>query len=193
MRTKGNAWLASIVIGILIIAAGIFLLVSPSENGSSTGNDTLKTLVGIGVFGFCVYCIFKAFQSKDNNRLFIPYLAQGLLDIILLLLLITINEREVETKVLVVIIIACWLMIFGFFEIIHAKRDSDNQHRIRNGSILILAGAAVLIIPLLLKMESVLFLGIVALVFGAVKVVQGLIRKVRTDEGSSGGGRSGLF
>lgn len=191
-KTK-SAWLISIVIGILIIAAGIFLLVSPSTGEDSAGNDTVKTFLRIGVFGFCVYCIFKAYQSKDNNRLFIPYLAQGLLNIVLLLLLLTINEKEVETKVLVVIIIACWLMIFGFFEIIHARRSSDNQHRIRNGSLLILAGLAVLIIPLLLRMESVLFLGIVALVFGVFKIAQGLISKVRTDEGNSGGGRSGLF
>ncbi len=197
----GASWLISIVIGVLIIAAGIFLLVSLPGDGNNAGNETtknagnetLRTLVGIGVFGFCVYCIFKAFQSKDNNRLFIPYLAQGLLDIILLLLLITINEEEVKTPVLVEIIIACWLMIFGFFEIIHAKRDNESQHRIRNGSLLILAGIGILIIPLLLlNMQSVLFIGIVALVFGVFKVVQGLISKVRSD-GDNSGGRSGLF
>lgn len=188
----GPSWLISIVIGILIIAAGILLLVSSSENGNNAGNDTLKTLVGLGVFAFCAYFIFKAFQSKNDNSLFIPYLAQGLLDIVLLLLLLTIDEKEVETKVLVVIIIACWLMIFGFFEIIHARRSSDNQHRLRNGSLLILAGVAVLIIPLLLRLESVIFLGIVALVFGVIKVVQGLVSKVRTDGGNSGG-RSNLY
>lgn len=184
---SGAAWLKSIVIGILIIAVGIFLLVSPAD-----GNNVLKTLVGIGVFVYCLFNIYKAVQHKNDNSLFIPYLAHGLLDIVLFLLLITINEKNVETPVLVEIIIACWLIVFGFFEMIRGRRDTDNQHRIRNGSLLLLSGIAVLIIPLLLNLKSVIFLGIVALVFGVVKIVQGLVNKVRTDEGSSGG-RSGLY
>lgn len=181
---KSASWLFNIVVGILIVAAGIFLLVSPKD-----GKNVLSTLVGIGVFVFCIYNIFKAIQNKSDNRLFIPYLAQGLLDIVLLLLLITIPDK---TQVLIGIIIACWLIVFGFFEIIHARRSDDNRHRIRNGSLLIIAGIAVLLIPLLLRLDSVIFIGIAALVLGVVKTVQGLLYKVRTDERTSGG-RSNLY
>jgi uncharacterized membrane protein HdeD (DUF308 family) len=160
------------------------LLVSPKD-----GKNVLSTLVGIGVFVFCIYNIFKAIQNKNDNRLFIPYLAQGLLDIVLLLLLITIPDK---TQVLIGIIIACWLIVFGFFEIIHARRSDDNRHRIRSGSLLIIAGIAVLLIPLLLRLDSVIFIGIAALVLGVVKTVQGLLYKVRTDERTSGG-RSNLY
>lgn len=184
MKPNNNSsWLASIIIGILIVAVGIFLLVSPKD-----GNGALNVLVGIGVFIYCLFNIFKAVQNKDNNSLFIPHLAHALLDIVLLLLLITIPN----TPQLIGIIIACWLIVFGFFEVIHARKTNDNQHRIRNGSLLILAGVAVLIIPLLLSMESAIFLGVVALIFGAVKVIQGLIGKVRLDERTSGG-RSNLY
>lgn len=180
---KSASWLFDIIIGVLIIAAGIYLLVSPGG-----GSNVLSTLVGIGVFIYCIYNIFKAIQSKNDNRLFIPYLAQGLLDIVLLLLLITIPN----TPQLVGIIIACWLIVFGFFEIIHARRSEESRHRIRNGTLLILAGVGVLVIPLLLQLHSVIFIGIVALVIGVVKTVQGLLYKVRTDERTSGG-RSNLY
>lgn len=176
----------SIIIGILIIAAGIFLLVSPD------GNSVLKAFVGIGVFVYCLFNIYKAVQHKNDNSLFIPYLAHGLLDLVLLLLLITINEKNVETPVLVEIIVACWLIVFGFFDMIRARRDSSSQHGVRNGSLLILAGLGVLIIPLLLGMHSAVFLGIVAIVFGVIKVIIGLVSKVRIEEGTSGG-RPGLF
>jgi uncharacterized membrane protein HdeD (DUF308 family) len=180
---KSASWLFDIVMGVLIIAAGIYLLVSPTD-----GSNVLSILVGIGVFIYCVYNIFKAIQSKNDNRLFIPYLAQGLLDIVLLLLLITIPN----TPQLVGIIIACWLIVFGFFEIIHARRSDESRHRIRNGTLLILAGVGVLVIPLLLQLHSVIFIGIVGLIIGVVKTVQGLLYKVRTDERTSGG-RSNLY
>ena len=148
----------------------------------------LNILVGIGVFLYCIFNIFKAVQNKDDNQLFIPYLAHGLLDIVLLLLLISIPN----TPKLVAIIIACWLIVFGFFEIIHGRRSSENKHQLRNGSLLILTGVGVLVIPLILSLDSAMFIGIVALVIGVVKTVQGLICKVNVDKRTSGG-RSNLY
>jgi uncharacterized membrane protein HdeD (DUF308 family) len=188
---KNKSWLFDVVIGILIIAAGIFLLVSPKDGK----NDVLKGLVGIGVFLFCVFNIYRAVQTKNDNRLFIPYLVQGLLDIVLLLLLITIpedRENPEATLVLVSIIIACWMMVFGFFEIIHARIDGDGSHRLRNGALLMLTGVGVLVIPLLLGWDSAVFIGIAGIFIGIGKTVQGLLCKVRSDEHSSGG-RSNLF
>lgn len=182
---KGTPWWLDVVIGVVIIAVGIFLLVSPGS-----GNNILKTLVGIGVFVFCLYNIYRALKTKNDNRLFIPYLAQGLLNIVLLLLLITIPEDQVNpetTLVLVGIIIACWMIVFGFFEIIHARKDGDGGRRMRSGALLLLAGLGVLIIPLLLRWDSVIFIGIVGIIIGVVKTVQGLLYKVRSDERSSGG------
>jgi len=180
---KNASWLLSVIVGVLIIAAGILLLVSPGD-----GNRVLVFLVGLGVLVFCIFNIFKAIQFKNDNRLFIPYLAQGLLDIVLLLLLISIPK----TPELLGIIIACWLIVFGFFEIVHARQESENRHRIRAGVLLLLAGVGVLVIPLLLSLNSVVFLGIVALVIGIIKTVQGLISKVRANERTSGG-RSNLY
>jgi uncharacterized membrane protein HdeD (DUF308 family) len=181
----------SIVIGILIIAAGIFLLVSPKDGK----NDVLKALVGIGVFLFCVFNVYRAVQTKNDNRLFIPYLVQGLLDIVLLLLLITIPEDRNNPEaslVLVSIIIACWMMVFGFFEIVHARRDGDSSPRLRTGALLIVTGVGVLVIPLLLGWDSAVFIGIAGIIIGIVKTIQGLLFKVRAEEHGSGG-RSNLF
>ena len=181
---KNTPWWLSVVVGVLIIAVGIFLLVSPKD-----GNDVLTFIVGLGVFIFCIINIVKAIQSKNDNRLFIPYLAQALLDIVLLLLIISIPN----TPELLGIIIACWLFIFGFFEIIQKRQDGEDRGRlIRNGSFLMLAGIGVLIIPFLIGLDQIIFIGIVALIIGVVKTVQGFIYKVRSDERTSGG-RSNLY
>ncbi len=175
---KSTPWWLDVVIGVVIIAAGIFLLVSPAN-----GSGVLSTLVGIGVLIYCLFNIYKAVQTKNDNRLFIPYLAQGLLDLVLLLLLISIPN----TPSLVGIIIACWMIVFGFFEIIHTRSDGDGGRRTRNGWLLLLAGIGVLIVPLLLRIDSVIFIAIVGLVIGVVKTVQGFLYKVRRDEGGSDG------
>jgi uncharacterized membrane protein HdeD (DUF308 family) len=188
MKSDRKSWWLNVLIGVVIIVAAIFLLVSTGDQNSATeggysGSNILSTLVGIGVLVFCLYNIFKAVQTKNDNRLFIPYLTQGLLDLVLLLLLISIPN----TPQLAGIIIACWMIVFGFFEIIHARGDGDKGHRIRNGSLLLLAGIGVLVIPLLLRIDSAIFVAIVGLVIGVVKTVQGFLYKVKTDEGGSGG------
>lgn len=188
---KAAPWWLNIVAGIIIVAVGIFLLVSPGG-----GNDFLTYAVGFGVFIYCIYNIIKALQHKDDNRLFIPYLAHALLDLVLLLLIIAIPSSKPgisghEISQLIGIIIGCWLIIFGFFEVI-SKRAGSGEHRVRNGLLLILAGACMLLILVLVQIQYVIFLGIVALLIGIIKTVQGLVVKVRTDERTTGG-RSNLF
>lgn len=189
---KATPWWLNVVAGIIIIALGIFLLVSIID-----GNGFLTYVVGLGIFIFCIYNVIKAMQHKNDNRLFIPYLAHGLLDLVLLLLVITIPSSQPGVKgpqvsQLIGIIISCWLIIFGFFEMISKKMSDNQRHRIRNGSLLLLTGVAALLILLLIQINYVVFLGIVALIVGIIKIIQGLMNKVR-DDGQGASSRSSLF
>ncbi|MGI5849764.1 MAG: DUF308 domain-containing protein [Christensenellales bacterium] len=181
---KGMPWWLAIIIGVLIIAAGIFLLVSPSD-----GRDVLIFIVGLGVLLYSLYNFYRAIQSRDDNRIFIPFLAHGLLDIVLFLLILFINK----SPALLSVILSCWLIVFGLFGIIHARQDGgDNHRRIRINTFLMLIGLGLLIIPFILSIDPVVFLGIIALAFGVMKTIQGIISKVRLDESTSGG-RSNLL
>ncbi len=181
---KGMPWWLNVIIGVLIIVAGILILAN-----TTAGNEVLIILVGIGVLIYSIFNIYKAVQFRNDNRLFIPYLAQGLLDLVLLLLIITINN----SPVLLGIVIACWLIVFGFFEILHARRDGgDDNHRIRIGTLLLIAGIALIVISLLFQDGFMIFLGILALIIGLIKTIQGIMYKVRYDERTSGG-RSNLL
>ena len=189
---KKLPWWLNVVIGVAIIAAAIFLLVSPDD-----GNEFLTFAVGFGVFVFFVYNVIKAIQFKNDNRLFIPYLAHGLLDLILFILIISIpssrpGDLGPEASQLIGIIIACWLIIFGFFEVIRKKSGETDAHFLRNGLLLILSGAVVLFILLLTQLNYVIFIGIVAILIGVVKTVQGFLNKARENDQASGG-RPGLF
>lgn len=179
---KNSLWWLSVVIGIAIVAAGIFLLVSPKD-----GNNVLSFLVGAGVFVFCLYNIIKAIQSKNDNRVFIPYLAHGLLDLVLFLLIIAIPA----SSKLLGVILACWMLVFGFFGIIQRKKESNNQN-LRNGILLMLAGLGVLVLPFLFSIDQVVFIGVVALLIGVIKTIQGFLIKAR-ENGQNSSGSSGLF
>lgn len=194
MKSNGRAtpWWLNVVAGIMVIALGIFLLVSTID-----GNGFLTVVVGVGLFIYCVYNIIKALQHKNDNSLFIPHLAHGLLDLVLLLLIITIPSSRPgvtgpQVSQLIGIIISCWLIIFGFFEMISKKNADSSQHRLRNGLLLFITGAVALLILLLIQINYVTFLGIVALLVGIIKIVQGLMNKVKNDEFGTGS-RSGLF
>jgi uncharacterized membrane protein HdeD (DUF308 family) len=194
MKSVGKAtpWWLNVVAGILIIAAGIFLLVSPQD-----GNDFLTVVVGVGIFIFCLYNIIKAVQNRNDNRLFIPYLAHGLLDLVLLLLVITIPSDKIgsdKTQIsqLIGIIISCWLIIFGFFMLISKKSQNENPNSIRNGLFLVIAGAGILLILLFVQIVYVIFLGILALIIGIIKILQGIMYKARDNDRTSGS-RQGLF
>lgn len=183
---KNMSWWLAIVIGVLIIAAGIFLLISPK-----IGLDVLVFLVGLGVLVYGAYNIYIAVKAKSNHREFAPYLVHGLLDIILLLLIIIITD----TPALLGIIIACWFIIFGFFDIVQARKEIDNddkRRRTRIGALLAVIGVCLLIIPLLLSINYIILFGIAALVLGVVKTVQGILNKIKLDESTSGG-RSNLI
>ena len=91
--TKKMPWWLIVLTGVLLLAVGIFLL---AANGTDTLNPdagspalrTLITVVGVGVLLFGLYCIFKALQSRHDQRLFLLYLIHGVLDIVLFLLIL---------------------------------------------------------------------------------------------------------
>ena len=175
---KNMPWWLVVVTGVLIIAAGIFLLVS-----DGVGLDVLAFLVGLGVLVFGVYYLFKAVNNKKDNSIFVPYLIHGLLNIILLLLIIFIRN----SPALLGVILASWLVIFGFFGIVQARKQSDNKTRIRLCVLLLLCGVVLMILPFVLGMGHVIFLGIVGIVIGVVRTAMGIIYKVRLDQRTTGG------
>lgn len=189
---KKTPWWLVVLTGALIIAAGIFLLAANGINKADPGaaSVALRTLifiVGLGVLVYGIYCMIKAIQHKTNNGVFVPYLVHGLLDIVLFLLILIIPP----TAGLMGIILSCWLIVFGVFGIIQGRKES-NSRKTRAGALLGLIGLAFLIIPLVLTINQVVFLGIIALVLGVIRTVQGIIYKVRLD-GRTSGGRANLY
>lgn len=175
---KALPWWMVIVTGVLILGAGIFLLVSPAD-----GLGILTFLLGVGVLGFGLYNIYKAIRFKDNNRLFIPSLIHGLLDMVLLLLIVVIRNSPAHLGV----ILASWFIIFGVFGVVHARQDGDGKTRSRISALLILIGVVLIILPFLLRMDHVVFLGIVSIIIGVVRTAQGVVSKIRQNARVSGG------
>ena len=197
---KGMPWLANVIIGVLIVAAGIFLLASPQD-----GHSVLIFIVALGILLYSLYNFFKAVQSRNDSHTLIPFLVHGLLDFVLFILILLINGApgninnagstaiKMDPNYLLSVILACWLIIFGLFGIIHAKQDGgENRQKIRLNVLLILIGIGLLVLPILLSIDSVIFLGIIGLVLGVIKTVHGIVTKTRLDKRTSSG-RSNLI
>lgn len=174
---KSMPWWLVVLTGVLIIAAGIFLLVSPTS-----GLSLLIFIVGLGVLVYGIYCLIKAIQHKNDNRVFVPYIVHGILDIVLFLLILIIRP----TAGLLGVILSSWLIVFGVFGIINGRQES-NSRKARAGTFLTLIGLGFLIIPLVIAIGHVVFLGIIALVLGVIRTIQGIVYKVRLDQRTSGG------
>ncbi len=193
MKSSGKMpWWLVIATGAIIVAIGIFLLaanntdpnIDPRENAALR---TLMFVVGLVVLVYGVYNLIKAFQYKNNQRLFIAHLVHGILDIILLLLMLIIRDSQT----LLGVILACWFIIFGLFGLVQAMGDGNFQAR-RISVLLLVIGLVLLIFPLVFLIDYILLLGIAGIVIGAVRVFQGIIMKTRYDERTSGG-RSNLY
>ena len=174
---KEMPWWLNVALGIVAVIAGILLLAAP---GSALG--ILVFLVGLGVFVFAAYNLYKAVQARNESRLSVTFLVHGLLDIVLLLLIIVFED----TPALLGIIIASWFIVFGVFEIMQARKEGYGR-RTRIGVLLVLAGIGLIIIPPLLQIGYDVALGIIALVFGFIKTTQGIVMKNRLDDRTSGG------
>lgn len=195
MKSFGKMpWWLVVVTGVLIVAAGIFLLaanntdpaIDPREN---TALRTLMFVVGIIVLIFGIYNLVKAFQYKSNNRLFIAHLVHGILDIVLLLLMLIIKD----SPILMGVILACWFIVFGLFGLVQTDQSSEKNRQSRRISVLLLIiGLVLLIVPLVFQFDYVILLGIAGIVIGAVRIVQGIVAKTRYDDRTSGG-RSNLY
>jgi len=190
--SKHMPWWLVVLTGVLIIAAGIFLL---AANGTSNTDPqaisvALKTLifiVGIGVLLYGLYCLFKAIQFKSDNRLLLPYLVHGILDIVLFLLILIIPPGSA----LLGVILSSWMIVFGVFGVIQGRQET-NSRRTRAGVLLTLIGLGFLIIPLVFSFNHVDVLGVIALVMGVIRTAQGIIYKARLDQRTSDG-RSNLY
>ena len=129
---KSLPWWMIVLTGVLIVAAGIFLLVAEA------GLGVMTFLLAVGVLAFGLYNIYKAFRFKDNNDLFVPFLVHGLLNLVLFLLIIVIHD----TPALLGVILASWFIIFAVFGIIHALQDKDNTSRTSCNAVMLLIGIA---------------------------------------------------
>ncbi len=180
---KTMPWWFIIVTGVIILAVGIYLLVSPVS-----GLGVLTLLLGIGVLIYSIYNFYKAIKYKEDNRLFVPFLVHALLDIVLFVLLLVIRN----SPALLGIILASWFIVFGVFGMIHARQDGGSKHKARISALLTLIGVVLILLPFLLGIDHVIFLGIVSILIGVVRTTQGIIYKVQRDERTSGG-RSNLI
>lgn len=175
-------WWFIVLTGVILIVIGIFLLAD-----SMTGLVVLTVLVALGAAIYGLYNLIAALKNRDDNNVSIPLLIHGLLDIVLVLLIIVIPDSQA----LLGIIIACWLIVFGLFEII-AGRQHDSGRAGKMGALLLIIGLAVLIIPLVLSIDYVILIAVASLVFGIIRVILGLMIKTKYDERTSGG-RSNLL
>ena len=175
IRERKLPWWLIIITGIIVIAAGIFVLAD-----SINGLRVLVFLAGLGALAFGVYNLIIAFKNNDQKSVFLPFLVHGLIDFLLFLLIIIIRD----SPLLLGIIVACWLMAFGVFEAIAGRRN-DNQKRSRLGAILVIVGLAVLIIPLIFSIDYLILIGIVGIVFGVARIVLGILIKANEGQTSS--------
>ncbi len=182
-KDKTMPWWFIILTGLIILAVGIYLLVSPVS-----GLSVLTFLLGIGVLVFSIYNFYKAIKYKDDNRLFVPFLVHALLDAVLFLLLLVIRN----SPALLGVILASWFIVFGVFGMIHAQQDGGNKPKARISALLALIGVVLILLPFLIGIDHVIFLGIVSILIGVVRTTQGIVYKVQHDERTSGG-RSNLI
>lgn len=174
---KTMPWWLTMLIGIIILIAGIFLAAWPLA-----GLDVLTFLLGIGVLGFGVYNIFMAVKTTDDNRLFIPFLVHGLLNLVMFLLLIFIHNTPQHLGA----ILGSWVIVFGIFRIIYARQDAEKKLSARFGVLMFLVGVVLLILPFVIGIDHVLFLGIVAIIIGTVRIGLSILKKARNDETDKG-------
>lgn len=182
-RDKTMPWWFVVLTGLIVLAVGIYLLVS-----QESGLVVLTFLLTIGVLLFSFYNFYKAYKFKDENRLFVPFLVHALLDLVLFLLLIIIRN----SPALLGVILSSWFIIFGLFGLINARQDGGNSAKTRVSALLLLIGVVLILLPFLLSINHVLFLGIVAILIGVFRTVQGIVYKVQRD-GRTSGGRSNLI
>jgi len=189
MNSKKMPWWLIVLTGVLLLAVGIFLL---AANGTDTlnpdaGSTALRTMiviVGVGVLLFGLYCVFKALQSRYDQRLFLLYLIHGILDIVLFLLILFIPPAPG----LLGAILSCWMIVFGIFGMIQGRQEGGGQ-KTRVGVLLTLIGIGFLVL-VILRVDSVLLLGLIALVLGIIRTAQGIIIRTRMD---GQGGRPKLY
>lgn len=182
-KDKTMPWWFVVLTGLIILTVGIYLLVSPAS-----GLNALTFLFAIGVLAVGLYNFYKAIKSKNDNRIFVPFLVHALLDIVLFLLIIVIRN----SPALLGVILASWFIIFGVFGLIHAQQDGGNKMKARISGLLVLIGVVLILLPFLLGIDHVLFLGIVSILIGVIRTAQGIIFKVQRDARTSGG-RSNLL
>lgn len=181
-------WWLMVLMGLVIIGLCIFFLVDHDPQAQHSASlSLLLWVVGIAAAILAAYNLYLALKFKDDNKKSIPCLVHGLLDVVLLLLLIVIND----SPNLLGTIIASWLIVFGVFEVITA-RHRENAKRTKLGSILVIIGLIVLIIPLTLKMDYVILIGVIGIVFGVASAALGIYLKMKYDQRTSGG-RSNLI
>ncbi len=191
MKSFGKMpWWLVILTGALILGAGVFLLAAntPGED-KNVALQTLLFIVGLIVFAYGIFNLYKAFRLKNDHRLFVAHLVHGILDIVLLLLILIIRDSDK----LLGIILACWFIVFGLFGIVQNDSGSERSRQTRRISALLLViGLALLIIPLLFNFGYIILLGIACIIIGGVRIIQGIVSKSRFDDRTSGG-RSNLY
>lgn len=180
---KTMPWWFIILTGIIILAVGIYLLVSPVS-----GLSVLTFLLGLGVLVYSIFNFYKAAKYREDNRLFIPFLVHALLDLVLFVLLLVIHN----SPALLGVILASWFIVFGVFGMIHARQDGGSKPKARLSALLALVGVALILLPFLLGIDHVIFLGIVSILIGVVRTTQGIIFKVQQNDHTSSG-RSNLI
>ncbi len=169
---KTMPWWVTMLAGLLILTAGIFLI---AWKGAAL--DVLTFLLGAGVLGFGLYNVFMAVGTRDDNRLCIPFIAHGIFNFIMFILVLFIYRSPAHLGV----ILGSWLIIFGVFRIIYARQDAEQKLSPKAGVFTFLIGAALIIIPFAIGIDHVLFIGIVAVIVGTVRAAMGIIKKTQVE------------
>ena len=177
LRERKLPWWMIILTGIIIVVVSIFLLAD-----RASGLVLLTWVVALGAAATGIYYLYAALKHKDDNSTSIPMLVHGLLDLLLVLLIIVIPDSQA----LLGIIIACWLIVFGIFEILSGRRHDEPKLN-KLGALLIVIGLVLLIVPLALKMDYVILIAVAGLVFGIFRIVLGVLIKIRYDARTSDG------
>jgi uncharacterized membrane protein HdeD (DUF308 family) len=195
VNEKRMPWWLMVITGLLIVAAGILLLASPDFL------NVLVNLIGIGALILGLYFIFRAVRIKNENRnASMLFLVHGLLNIVLAVLIfilynsgrsVTITSIGYQNGTLIGVMLGCWLIIFGVFGLIEARKTGGGKASYRISLLLAISGLVLLIVPFFL-MPHYIFMGIIGIIIGVFRTGQGIAQKTRLD-GRTSGGRSNLY
>lgn len=173
-NTVGRSWWLILLFGIVAVLFGLFCMFDPVQMGAS-----MTWAIGILAIVEGVFTLLAAFKKDAPVSLgwMLLYAAISLVFGVLAVI------NPVSMAASFVMVMAIWLVIAGVLRIVLAvriRKDIDNEWLlILSGVVAVLLGALMLFAPLAGLILAVVWIGVGALIYGALQIFAALrIRKL---------------